>query len=35
MLNFDFLGNGLRLVSPPNFAYDLLRKLFLMLHSIN
>ena len=35
MLNFDFLEKGLGIVYPPHFVYDFLRKMFLMLHSIN
>ena len=35
MLNFDFLEKDLGIVSPPHFAYDFLRKMFLMLYSIN
>ena len=35
MLNSDFLGKGLGIVSPPYFVYDFSRKMFLMLHSIN
>ena len=27
-LNFDFLEKGLGIVSPPNFVYDFLRKMF-------
>ena len=30
MLNFDFLEKGLALASPPKFAYDFLRKIFLL-----
>ena len=26
MLNFDFSGKGLGLVSPPNFMYDFIKK---------
>ena len=29
MLNFDFLGKGLGIVSPPHFKYDFSRKLFI------
>ena len=35
MLNFNFSEKGLGLVSPQHFANDFLRKMFLMLHSIN
>ena len=35
MLNFDVLGKGLGIVSPPHFVYDFSRKMFLMLYSIN
>ena len=35
MLNFDFLGNGLGIVSLPHFVCDFSRKKFLMLISIN
>ena len=35
MLNFNFSEKGLALVSPPHFAYDFSRKMFLMLQSIN
>ena len=35
MLNFDFLEKGLGIVSPPHFVYDISRKTFLMLYSIN
>ena len=35
MLNFDFLEKGIGKVPPPHFAYDFLRKMFLMLYSIN
>ena len=35
MLNFEFLEKGLGHVSPPHFAYDILRKNFPMLFSIN
>ena len=34
MLSFNFSEKGLGLVSPPHFAYDISRKMFLMLHSI-
>ena len=35
MLNFNFSGRGLGLVSSPHFVYDFLREMFLKLHSIN
>ena len=36
MLNFDFLEEGLGIVSPPHFVYDdISRKVFLKLYSIN
>ena len=35
MHNFNFSEKGLGLVSPTHFVYDFLRKMFLMLHSIN
>ena len=35
MLNFDFSEKGLELVSSSHFVYDFLRKMFLMLYSIN
>ena len=35
MLNFDFLENGLGVVSLPHFVYDFSRKIILMLYSIN
>ena len=35
MLNFDFLENGLGIISPPHFMYDFLRKMFLVLYAIN
>ena len=35
MLNFDFLDNGLVIVSPAHFVYDFSTKMFLMLYSIN
>ena len=35
MLNFDFLGKGLEIVSHPHFVYDFLRKMFLMLYCID
>ena len=35
MLNFDFLGEGLGIVSPAHFVYDFSRKMFLMFYSIN
>ena len=33
--NFDFLGKGLGIVSPPHFLYDFSTKVFLMLYSIH
>ena len=35
MLNFNFSEKSLGLVSPPDFAYDFLRKMFPFLYSIN
>ena len=35
MLNFEFLEKGVGIVSPLYFMYDFLRKMFLMLYSIN
>ena len=35
LLNFNFSKKGLELVSPPHFADDFSKKIFLMLHSIN
>ena len=35
MLNFQFSGTGLGLVSPPHFANDFSWKMFLILYSIN
>ena len=35
MLNFDFLEKGLGIVSPQHFVYDVSRKMFLILYSIN
>ena len=35
MFNFDFLGKGLEIVSPPHFENSLSRKMVLMLYSIN
>ena len=35
MLNIDFIEKGLGIVSLPHFVYDLSRKIFLMLYSIN
>ena len=35
MLSFDFLEQGLRIVSPLNFVYDFSRKMFLTIHSYN
>ena len=32
---FDFLEKGLGMVFPPHPVYDFLRKIFVMLHSIN
>ena len=32
MLNFNFSEKGLGLVSPPHFANDFSRKMFLILH---
>ena len=34
MLNFDLLGKGLGIVSPPHFVYDLSRKIIFMLYFI-
>ena len=34
MLNFNFSGKGLGIVSPAHFVYDFSRKMFLMLYSI-
>ena len=34
MLNFDFLGKGLGIVSPPHFVHNFSRKMFLMLYCI-
>ena len=31
MLNFNFSGNALGIVSPPHFEYDFSRKMFLMI----
>ena len=33
--NVDFLKKGLRIISPPHSVYDLSRKMFLILYSIN
>ena len=30
MLNFEFLEKGLGIVSPPNFAYNFSRNMFLL-----
>ena len=35
MLNFDFFKKGLVIVSVPHFVYDVSRKMFLKLYSIN
>ena len=35
MLNIDFLEKGLGLVSQPHSVYDLTRKVFLKLFSVN
>ena len=35
MLIIDFLKKDLCIVSPPHFAYDFPRKMFLKLYSIN
>ena len=35
MLKFNFLGKGLRIVSPPHFLNDFSKKMLLMLYSIN
>ena len=35
MFNFDFLGKGLEIMSPPHFENNLSRKMVLMLYSIN
>ena len=35
MCNFDLLEKSVRIVSPPRFLHDFLRKMFLMLYSIN
>ena len=35
ILNPNFPEKGLGLVSPPHFVYDISRKMFLMLYSIN
>ena len=34
MLNFNFSGKGLGIVSPAHFVYDFSRKMFLMLYSV-
>ena len=33
MLNFDFLDEGLGIVSPAHFVYDFSTKIFIMLYS--
>ena len=35
MINFNFLGKGLGIISPPHFVYDLKKKMVLMLYTIN
>ena len=35
MLNFDFLDEGLGIISPAHFVYDFSAKMFFMLCSIN
>ena len=35
MPNFDFLEKDLGIVSPPYFVYNISRKMFLKLYSIN
>ena len=35
MLNFDFSGKSLGIISPAHFVYDFSTEMFLMLHSIN
>ena len=35
MLTFDFLENGLGIISPQHFVNDFLKNRFLMLYSIN
>ena len=35
MLDFGFLEKDLAIVYPPHFVYDIWRKMFLMLYSIN
>ena len=35
MLNFDFLEKVMGIVYPPQIVYDLSRKMFVMLYSIN
>ena len=35
MFNFHFSEKGLGIVSPPHFAHDFSRKMFVMLYSIN
>ena len=34
IFNFDFIENSLGIVSPPHFAYDFSRKMFLILYYI-
>ena len=35
MFDSDFLEKGLEIVFPPHFVFDFLRKMFVMLYSIN
>ena len=35
MLNCDFLGKSVGVVSPPHFVHDFSRKIFVMLYSVN
>ena len=35
ILSLQFFEKGLGIVSPPLFVYDILRKIFLILYSIN
>ena len=35
MLNFDFLDEGLGIVTPAHFVYNFSTKMFRMLYSIN
>ena len=35
MVVLDFSEKGLEIVSAPHFVYEVSRKMFLMLHSIN